>query len=231
MPGTCNNFVIKGGRIIEMEEELLKIFDLNRNAIGTAPRHEVHKFGHWHETFHCWFVSREEEIDYIYLQIRSDSKKDYPGLLDITAAGHLLATETVRDGVREVEEELGVDVAFEELVPLGIVDYSVTTRELIDKELANVYVYKSTLSFDDFILQTEEVSGIVRAEFKQFDELWSGKSNNLAIEGIAINEAGKSIPVNELVTVASFVPHENSYYEAVIEGIINKVISRDVGLE
>ena len=83
-----------------MEEELLRIFDSNRNAIGTAPRHEVHRFGYWHETFHCWFICREEGIDYIYLQIRSESKKDYPGLLDITAAGHLLATETVHDGVR-----------------------------------------------------------------------------------------------------------------------------------
>ncbi|CAM5275178.1 NUDIX hydrolase OS=Lysinibacillus sphaericus OX=1421 GN=LS41612_02185 PE=4 SV=1 [Lysinibacillus sphaericus] len=46
---------------------------------------------------------------YIYFQIRSGQKKDYPGLLDITAAGHLLAVETVEAGIREVKEELGVN--------------------------------------------------------------------------------------------------------------------------
>ncbi|WP_328797176.1 hypothetical protein [Heyndrickxia sporothermodurans] len=70
-----------------MESELLKIFDEKRNPIGVASREEVHKKGFWHETFQCWFVSKEEEKDYILLQIRSDQKKDYPNLLDITSAG------------------------------------------------------------------------------------------------------------------------------------------------
>lgn len=90
-----------------MELELLKIFGDDRNQIGVASRKDVHRLGYWHEAFHCWFVSNEKGIDYIYLQLRSNSKKDYPNLLDITAAGHLLANETVRDGVREIKEEIG----------------------------------------------------------------------------------------------------------------------------
>jgi isopentenyldiphosphate isomerase len=85
------------GEII-MENERLKIFDKDRNQVGVATRGEVHRIGHWHKAFHCWFVSREDEIDYIYLQLRSNLKKDYPNLLDITAAGHLLAHETVPYG-------------------------------------------------------------------------------------------------------------------------------------
>ncbi|MFJ5772189.1 NUDIX domain-containing protein [Psychrobacillus sp. NPDC093180] len=202
-----------------MEEELLRIFDSNRNAIGTAPRHEVHRLGHWHETFHCWFISREEEIDYIYLQIRSESKKDYPGLLDITAAGHLLATETVHDGVREVKEELGIDISFEELAPLGIIDYSVTTGELIDQELANVFVYNGALSFDDFILQAEEVSGVVRAKFEQFSKLWLGEVEEIRVEGFEINKTGERVSFKKVVTKHDFVLHEQYYYEAIISGI------------
>lgn len=75
-----------------MEKEKLKIFDEQRNHIGVATREEVHRVGHWHEAFHCWFISKEEGIDYIYLQIRSEEKKDYPNLLDITAAGHFIGS-------------------------------------------------------------------------------------------------------------------------------------------
>ncbi|TQR15310.1 NUDIX hydrolase [Psychrobacillus soli] len=202
-----------------MEEEMLRIFDSNRTAVGTAPRHEVHRLGYWHETFHCWFISREEEIDYIYLQIRSESKKEYPGLLDITAAGHLLATETVHDGVREVKEELGIDVTFEELASLGIIDYSVTTGDLIDQELANVYVYNGALSLDDFALQTEEVSGVVRANFKQFSALWLGELEEIQVAGFEINKTGNRVSVDKIVTKINFVAHEQSYYEAIIRGI------------
>jgi hypothetical protein len=54
-----------------MENELLKIFDDNSNHIGFATRDEVHRLGFWHETFHCWFISKEEGTDYLYLQLRS----------------------------------------------------------------------------------------------------------------------------------------------------------------
>ncbi|TQR19370.1 NUDIX hydrolase [Psychrobacillus vulpis] len=204
-----------------MENELLKIFDEHCNEKGVATREEVHRLGHWHETFHCWIISREEEIDYIYLQIRSANKRDYPNLLDITAAGHLLANEEVYDGIREVQEELGIEVAFGELISLGIIPYSVETDTIIDKELAHVYVYRRPNSLDDYKLQTEEVSGVVRTKFKQFAELWLGKIDKIQVEGFEIDSEGKKVYINKLVTKNNFVHHETSYYEAVIRGIEN----------
>ncbi|WP_391204029.1 NUDIX hydrolase [Psychrobacillus sp. L4] len=202
-----------------MENEVLKVFDVGRNEIGKATREEVHRLGLWHETFHCWIIGRDVGTDYIYLQIRSASKKDYPGLLDITAAGHLLANETVRDGIREVKEELGISVSFEELISLGIIDYSVTSGNLIDKELANVFVYDCSLSFDDFALQVEEVSGIVRAEFKQFEALWLGELEEIQVEGFEVISTDNRVSIKKIVTKNNFVPHEKSYYEAIIHGI------------
>ncbi|WP_338030783.1 hypothetical protein [Cytobacillus citreus] len=58
-----------------MEKEKLKIFNQRREPIGVAAREEVHRLGLWHETFHCWFVRREDGVDYVYLQIRSSKKK------------------------------------------------------------------------------------------------------------------------------------------------------------
>jgi hypothetical protein len=43
-----------------MENELLKVFDSEGTLKGTASRAEVHQKGLWHETFHCWFLSKED---------------------------------------------------------------------------------------------------------------------------------------------------------------------------
>ncbi|PLR82524.1 NUDIX hydrolase [Bacillus canaveralius] len=206
-----------------MENEKLKIFDKDRNQVGVATREEVHRVGHWHEAFHCWFISREEEVDYIYLQLRSDLKKDYPNLLDITAAGHLLAHETVHDGIREIKEEIGIDVSVNELVPLGIIDYCVIKENFIDKEIANVFLYESNNAFDEFTLQKEEVSGIVRAEFDDFNELWLGEKEEIRIKGFEINKDGEKILIDKFVGRNKFVPHENSFYESVIQLIKEKI--------
>ncbi|HZG15843.1 MAG TPA: NUDIX domain-containing protein [Candidatus Bathyarchaeia archaeon] len=199
-----------------MELELLNIFDQDRNHVGVATRGEVHRIGHWHEVFHCWFVGREDERDYIYLQLRSPLKKDYPNLLDITAAGHLLADETVQDGVREIQEELGIDVAFEELVSLGILDYCVINEKMIDKEFSHVFLYEYHGTFDDFCLQKEEVSGIVRVMFDEFCELLTGTKEEIRITGFTTNENKEKTWIDTVVGKSKFVTHDPSYYQNVI---------------
>ena len=206
-----------------MESEQIRIFDESRNQIGVANREDVHRLGYWHEAFHCWFISKEMGIDYLYLQLRSDKKKDYPSLLDITAAGHLLANETVQDGVREIKEEIGINISFQELIPLGIIEYCVMKENFIDKELANVYMYKSDESFDDFILQEDEVAGIVKTEFNHFVELWFGKRETIKISGFEIGKEGNKILVDENVGRNTFVPHPLEYYKTVIEKIKEKI--------
>ena len=199
-----------------MESELLKIFDEHRNPVGVATREEVHKMGHWHETFHCWFISRENGVDYIHFQIRSHTKKDYPNLLDITAAGHILAHETVYDGIREVKEEVGIDVSFDELVSLGIINYCVTIEDFIDKELAHVFLYENKKTMDEYKLQIEEVSGVVKAELNSFSKLWFSEVEKIIVEGFEVNEAGERVLIHKTVDKSNFVPHEHSYYESII---------------
>ncbi|WP_312476564.1 NUDIX domain-containing protein [Neobacillus sp.] len=206
-----------------MENEQLKIFDSKRKPIGVATREEVHRFGLWHESFHCWFVSREDEIDYLYLQLRCDLKKDHPNLFDITAAGHLLANETVEDGIREIEEELGIEVAFTELIPLGIINYCVDHEKLIDKELAHTFLYKKNLTFDEFTLQKEEVSGIVKVKFADFTDLWMGEKQEINMKGFEINNNGEKLAIDMMVGKKQFVPHELSFYETIIQLIKEKL--------
>jgi isopentenyldiphosphate isomerase len=214
--------ILKGGHLMGNQEKL-KIFDDNRNPIGVATRGDVHKHGYWHEAFHCWFIGKEQGKDYIYLQLRSKDKQDYPNLLDITSAGHLLADETVKDGVREIKEEIGIDVDFEELVVLGALDYCVVNEDFIDKEIANVFLYRSNNSFNDFTLQAEEVSGIGRANFDDFADLWFGVKDEIKISGFQINNDGKKVEFEEKVNKDRFVPHQVSFYKEVVQKIREQI--------
>lgn len=204
-----------------MKNEILKIFDEDQNAIGTATRAEIHKMGYWHEVFHCWFIGKEAGIDYIYLQLRSEKKQDYPNLFDITAAGHLLAEETVYDGIREIKEELGIDVCFSDLVPLGMMPYSNTRENFIDRELANIFLYEYMNDFHAFVLQEEEVSWIARMSFQDFRNLWSGNLKRAKVTGIKLNRDGNPVIIDTEIGQEQFVPHEKIYYDSVIRKISN----------
>lgn len=202
-----------------MTEEILTTFDEQGNITGTAPRDEVHRHGLWHETFHCWFVRQADNGLMIYLQLRSRHKRDYAGLLDITAAGHLLADETEEDGVREVQEELGLELAFDELKSLGIIPYQMDTAGFMDRERANVFVYENNYALSDFSLQQEEVAGIVQARFAEFRSFIAGASSTLHVQGFRVTDDGERAEINEQVDLSQLVPHETAYYLRVIEGI------------
>lgn len=206
-----------------MEEEVLNIYDDKRNHIGVAPRKEVHEKGYWHEAFHCWFIGVDEEKTWLYLQLRSRHKKDYPYLLDITAAGHLLSHETVRDGVREVHEEIGIDIAYEELIPLGTLDYCVQRANFIDKEIAHVFLFNYSNSMEDFILQEDEVAGMVKVDFSEFASLWECNVEAISIEGFEIQDNADKIKINKTVGREMFVPHDHAFYRAVIARIRENV--------
>ncbi|MBY0009961.1 NUDIX hydrolase [Paenibacillus typhae] len=202
-----------------MNDELLTTFDEHGKITGTAPRGDVHRLGLWHETFHCWLVSRDPGTGLsIWLQLRSGQKRDYAGLLDITAAGHLLSHETTKDGLRELEEELGITVPFTALHPLGIIPYTMDTAGFLDRERANVFLHETSLPLEAFHLQPEEVAGLVTARFDDFRSLWEGKRSSVRIRGFRV-EGDSRITIDEEVGTGSFVPHEQSYYRKIIAGI------------
>lgn len=199
-----------------MESEVLTVFDDQRNPIGRAERGDVHRLGLWHETFHCWFISKEPEKVSLYLQLRSADKKDYPNLLDITAAGHLLESENVRDGIREVKEEIGFDISYDDLKFLGIVEYCAASEGFIDNEFAHVYLHEIANGWDGFTLQKEEVSGMVKVDFYEFQKLWKSEQSTIRIEGFQLTDESTQVLLDKVVDKDAFVPHGERTYTKVL---------------
>lgn len=209
-----------------MTKEYLKIFDEQYQEIGIATRDEAHHKGYWHEVFHCWLLSQEGETDYLILQIRSAQKKDYPNLLDITAAGHLLADETIEDGVREVEEELGINVSIKQLTSVGMLHYAIETEKMKDREHAHVFLHSGVFHLEQFSLQEEEVAGLVKVKWGDFCQLWAGELDSIPIIEQTIIKPLQKGQLKATVTKEHFVPHPPSFYQDVIKMIAPFVVNK-----
>lgn len=198
-----------------MSEEYFDIYDEKMKHIGMEKRSIVHKKGYWHKSFQCWFVFEEDNKEYILFQRRHKDKDTCPNLLDITSAGHLSAGERVEDGIRELEEELGVKVSYEELIPLGVIVEQKAEETFIDNEFANVFLYKCKIPMENFTLQKEEVTGMFKLPLKGASDLIEGSIKSLEAEGYIIDESGKRKYVTLEVSKEDFVPHDLSYYRKV----------------
>lgn len=78
-------------------------------VIGRRPRSEVHRLDLRHRAVHVLLFNSRGEL---FLQQRSLSKDNWPGVWDSSASGHLDAGEDYDPCVvRELREELGVTLA------------------------------------------------------------------------------------------------------------------------
>ncbi|MEW4223090.1 NUDIX hydrolase [Rossellomorea marisflavi] len=204
------------------EKEILSIFNDRYERIGRADREEIHSKGFWHETFHCWIAFRDQGRDMVYFQLRSMGKRDFPGLLDITAAGHLLDHEAVSDGIREVYEELGLALTFEDLHPLGALKEELIDGPLIDREWSNVFLLEQHIPFEAFHLQEEEVAGIFAAGLDDVESLIKGGKDSIPVDGFRIQK-GKKEYISSKVAWEAFVPHESTYMLQVIDRIRDRL--------
>jgi isopentenyldiphosphate isomerase len=152
-----------------MDSELLDVFDDRGWHVGTKRRSEVHRDGDWHLAFHLWVV----RPDGVLLQRRAADKSSWPGYLDASAAGHLIAGERVRDGIREAEEELGTAYSFDDLEPLGV--HRVADPEhsgTVNRELQHVFAIRDDRPLDGWTaFDRVEVDGLVLVSHDAFATL------------------------------------------------------------
>ena len=169
--------------------ELFDIYDETLNHIGVKRRDLVHRDGDWHQVFHCWVIGREANGDpFLVLQKRRDHL-DYPNKIDISAAGHLAAGETARDGPRELEEELGLRVDFEALIPLGRRVGIHRSGDFVDCQICHVFLYECNQPLEAYQYQTDEIAGLVKLPIGAATRLFSGEVDSLMAPAAGLDAA------------------------------------------
>lgn len=146
--------------------EILDIVDAQGNPTGeTVPRELAHEQGIRHRTAHVWIFRKKDGILQILLQKRSDSKDSEPGCYDISSAGHIPAgCDYIPSAVRELKEELGVEIDGGELIYCGqrrfYYEKEFYGKPFRDNQVSNVYALWLDMEEEDFVLQEEEVSEV-----------------------------------------------------------------------
>lgn len=191
--------------------EMLTVFNEEEKPIGVKEREDVHREGDWHETFHCWMFLKEDQNTHLLFQQRACDKKDFPGLYDITAAGHIGARENLIDaGLREIEEELGIKVNAEDLFSIRRYREQLSQGELVDREICRLYLFPC-LSLPAFCIG-EEVQDVVHIAMNDIESLVKGENASVAATSVL---DGKE----KLLTEEAFVPHEHGYIRYVLNSI------------
>jgi isopentenyldiphosphate isomerase len=155
--------------------ELLEVFDRSGTPTGRAkPRAAIHVDGDWHVAFHCWILRRDGRE--VLLQRRSLLKDSFAGCWDAAAAGHWRFGETPAEAAREIAEELGIDVEFDQLLYRGRVRSARhLPNGLIDRELHQVYLLCDDRPLHAYRPDPAEVIGLAAFEVSDIVGLASGR--------------------------------------------------------
>ncbi|MGI8541242.1 MAG: NUDIX hydrolase [Rubrobacteraceae bacterium] len=144
-------------------DEWIDILDEHGEKTGDVSlKSEAHQAGLWHRCFHCWIVCTDDSgATHLLAQRRSFDKDTWPGRLDVSVAGHLGAGEEPLDGRRELEEEIGLSVEPERLIPLGTRRVEHDIPQGRDREFHDVFLLLDRTPPSKLTRQKEEVDAII----------------------------------------------------------------------
>ena len=185
------------------------MFDAAGQATGRArSRAAIHLEGDWHQAFHCWILRAGGQE--IVLQRRSAGKDTFPLCWDAAAAGHWRFGESAEQAAREIDEELGLRVAFERLRFVGRErEDRAFANGLIDREFHQVYALDWDAPLTSYRPDPREVSALAAVSAEGLLGLADGRVDELAArEAVVVDGASGSLRPTELaLRRAELVPY------------------------
>ncbi len=177
-----------------MADELVDILNHKGELTGEVQlKSKAHESGLWHASAQVWICTPEGKI---LLQKRTLNKDTYPGLWDISVAGHLSVGDTkVSAALREIKEEIGLDLKEEDLIFLKTIKRQKKPNSTtIDNEFNHLFLVKYPIELSVLSLQQSEVAAVRLIDIESFKK--------------------------ELIQYKNtFVPHGDAYYSYIISEI------------
>jgi isopentenyl-diphosphate delta-isomerase type 1 len=150
-------------------EEHLDVLDADGNLTGIVkPKGAVHRDGDWHRAVHLWIVTSDAQL---LLQRRSRAKITYPGLWDISCAGHVSAAESATtSALRELDEELGITAEASELEEIGVIvdQAAFDSGRHLENEFQTIFVMQRDVGITELRLQEDEVEEVALVAITEF---------------------------------------------------------------
>lgn len=116
--------------------------------------------GMYKTSVHVWIINKKGDL---LLQKRGNTAKKFPNYWSNTG-GTVQAGETpIAGALREIKEELGLDIKKDEL------KYIATYKRLID--YAEVYLLEKDINLNEITMQEDEVQDVRYASLKEFEEM------------------------------------------------------------
>ena len=189
-------------------DEMLSFYDDELNELGITLRSEIHFKGFLHKVVHCWIITEECNEKWIYFQQRSYDKKDFPGLYDIAAAGHVdVGEDPCAAVIRETKEEIGLEIDSKKLRFIGSIREKMYLDNFDNNEICEVYLYPIENPKFEIGHEVEKMVKISFDEFKNW--ILEGSENIVAF---SIDSKAKFI-----LKPQEFCPHKEEYLELVVD--------------
>jgi len=192
-----------GAEIGDVGELIAKVDSETGAVIGSVDKDIAHRDGIWHATIHVWVLDSDGRI---LLQHRAYDKKHFPGMWDISAAGHIAPGES---GAREVQEELGAGVEIDELELVGILSLDYLSVDFINRERPRVYLWRTERTADRFTFRDGEVIGLASLTVEELEALVAGTAAVVPVW------RGTETSI-ETIEPAALVPLGDLYWQALL---------------
>lgn len=193
--------------------EIIDIFNENHKYLGVCEKGLAHKLGLWHEVFNGIIVNKENKS--IIFQIKNAKHNNIHDVdkIEISVGGHYQAGETVEDGIREIKEESGIEINFEDLIYLGERQVSVMVKEdYIVKEFQKIFIIPFNGSITDLKSQDDEVNSFIEFKIDNCLELFLKNKSSI----IGLDSNGKSIEVTLKNFVEAYLNGDELYLRLAI---------------
>lgn len=153
--------------------EMLDVVNEQGEPTGEQVERKVaHSQGILHRTSHVWIARMRNNKPQILLQKRSANKDSHPGCYDISSAGHIPAGFGFEESaVRELHEELGIQVTEQQLIPCGFrrirFSQEFHGKQFVDNQYSKIYLLWHDCEIKELRLQKEEIESAMWIDYEE----------------------------------------------------------------